>query len=387
MSILTFRNAYLSKVNARLNAVDVANAKDTDLLIYGALFRNLDNVNKVDVITIDGLRFIETMSAAELDEYALDPSSRSLVYKILQDNATASLIAQQLGLMTAIASSVQWLKILEQSGQLSVFLSSPIAMNAIASSTAGKTVLAAKGWLVGTASTYAMASSKILASMLGLNPADYNVLTDLTSDAIAGQLATNSFCAGYIGYAGNLFETFKVSSAFCAKTLAIKLNLNPASFADMTAFAASSAAVNALCNDDSAFAMICNMNVALTALLSNYSARSLLWASERARNNLTYYPNSFAYLQSIASNADYNLGNYNGTKKVWILKAMCQGYQTGGTVTLNYLSGNNTLQYVLNVPFPNDGVVNLKANRIEISNSTTGGTNGVVRLSYIQMEA
>lgn len=396
MSILTFRNAYLAKLNARLNAVDVANAKDTDLLIYGAMLKHLDNVTKLDAITLDGLRMIETMSAADLDEYALDPSSRGLVIAILQNTATMQTILQHTGIMTAMAGSVQWLKLLEQNANLANVCASVVAMNAIASSAAGRSVFMAPGsTLASTArSNSLMACAKVLAGNAGLNPADYATLDDIkNSNTAAAKMVEIPANQSFIGTSGNLFDVLKQSNVFCGKLLAAALSLNLASFADMTAFAANGSAVTALAANSGALAIAATMPIALTELFGNYTARSLLWASELARQTFYTSPAAYAYLQSIVSNVDYGIGSFTGTKKVWSIKISALANQTGGYVDYYSISGGgsaNNSNNRLSVPLANDGVIGYaiaKAHRIDITNATTGNSGNTIRYTYIQMEA
>lgn len=394
MSLLDFRNAMLVKLSSRLNTVDIANAKDTELLIYGAMLKHLDAATKIDVISLDGLKLIETMSAADLDQYALDPSSRLQVVTLLKDSLTLQIIAQSPALLTAISSSQQWMTLVDSSSTaVSTFATSATAMatltvNATARAKIGPNLLAA-------IKSATMPYAKYLAGCAGLNPTDYASLDELNTNVTLAKLVETPASQSQIGTTGLAFETFKANSVFCGKLLAAALNLTVTSFADMVAFAANTAAVNSLFANTGAFSLFLNMPKAIADLMANYSARALLWNSETARTSMVGNTTVRNQLLTMASLCYSNSGNYSTgvTKKVWLISINNNSAYNSGEISYGYISSGGTVNNATatvnastmtgaNNPYfvP---VHTAKAAGLVLNNTTPG----LLLLNYIQMEA
>ncbi len=394
MSLLTFRNAFLSKVSSRLNAVDVANAKDTDLLIYGALFKHLDTVNKTDIITLDGLRFIETLSVAELDEYAADPSSRQQIANLFKDGQTLQIMAQNPALLNTVASSTQWMTVLDSSTVGTTTLSaSPAAMTILAASAANRAKIGPN--FLAAIKANSMAYAKLLAGSANLAPADYASLEDLKTNALLAKLIETPASYALIGSTGLAFDTFKTNNVFCGKLLAAALNLTITNFADMAAFAANTAAVNALIANSGVFAILLSMPGAIATLMGNYTARGLLWASESARISMLQDTTVRSQLQTFTTVFYANSGNSSAAvnKKVWLLSIINATGTTTANVSLPIaivgVDFNNSTLTVLASSIGNAAAPYLpdpsksKAVGLTVSNST----GAQMQFNFIQMEA
>lgn len=398
MSLLDFRNAFLTKVQNRLNAINVTNASDSELLISGALFKQLDAVNRIDPIAIDALKIIESMSGADLDAYALDPSSRVHVQNIIKDAAILPAIAQSPATMNAIASSQEWVKLIAaETNAITVCTTSATAMNSLASSANARNVIMISSALLAAIKASSMAYAKLIAGYAELNPSAYSDLTSLFSIASdVNTISTNATARALIGTNGLAFDSAKASSLAIAKLIAAYAGLNPATYADMAALSANVAAMTTIASNTDAINVLALSNVALTSVFGVYANRTLLWNSAVAINILMTTANSYAFMISLATSIGFYPNNspVPVNKKAWMLRVyMMHGSSSGNTYYYYNNAGgsNNAANYISPsypsyapyVPPPNMAKVSYP----QIYSTLQGSAPDGAYYTFIQMEA
>ena len=160
--------------------------------------------------------------------------------------------------------------IIGNSTALNAVVTSSVAMAAIQKSQTALSAIAASS----------MATAKYAAGAAGLNPADYADMTAIASS----QVAMAAIVAAPVAMAAlwrsdtaikalqanaTAWKTFTgASSSVMGKTVAILAGLNPSSYADMTAIAASQVAMTAVAASATARAAVCASDVAYNYLLS-----------------------------------------------------------------------------------------------------------------------
>lgn len=398
MSLLDFRNAFLSKVQSRLNSIDVTNASDSELLISGALFKQLDAVNRIDPIAIDALKIIENMNGAELDAYALDPSSRVHVQNIIKDIAILSAIAQSPATMNAIASSQEWVKLIAaESNAITICTTSATAMNSLASNVNARSIIGTSGALFTAIKASSMSYAKLIAGYAGLIPSAYSDLTSLfTVAADVNTITANATIRSIIGNTGLAFDAAKVNSMTIAKLIAGYAGLNPATYADMTALAANVPAMTTIASNVDAINILSLSNTALTSVFASYTNRTLLWNSAVAIGILIGTSTSQNFLLGNATSVNFFPGNSStvSTKKAWMLRMYSTYPSTSGNTYYKYNSGggsNNMANTLL--PGYTSGSPYLVPSNLakvafpEIYSTYSGSAPDGAYYTYIQMEA
>lgn len=342
MSLLNFRDQFLTRVTARLGEINVATATDAELLVAGALMKQLDAANRVDLLSLDALALLASLSGADLDAYALDPAGRVQVQAIFADTRTATAVVLNATAMANIAASTQWVTLLQlDAGAIALAVANPVAMDALSASTIARGVIGRSGALYTAITSSATASGKYLAGVAGLNPAsiaDINALAASAGamDAVAGNATAHSM----IGTAGVLYDAIKTSSVASAKMLAAHAGLVPSTYADMTALAANSAAMTSVIASTPAMNFAKNSTACITGFLSNYTARGQLWASSSAR--ATLIGNAFSRDRLIASASSYtsyqSSSNNLLLKKGWMLSVVPWPGDTSGSANYKYIN-------------------------------------------------
>ena len=105
------------------------------------------------------------------------------------------------------------------------------------------------------------------------------------------------------------------SSSVMAKTVAILANLDPNSYADMTAIASSSTAMAAVASSSTAMTAIAASSTAMTAIANNKTAITAVEASAVAKNALYNSPLKTS-ISNIASTSSWTTRR-NG--KIWLI--------------------------------------------------------------------
>lgn len=136
--LVDFRNQFLAKTEARLNALDIAAASDTDLLLNSALLKAYGAVNDFDVISINALSFLSNKTGAQLETALQDPSNRVRFDEIVASTSAMTAIVASATAMTTISGSITAMKaMVASSAWLAGMSASNSAMTAIwASNTA-----------------------------------------------------------------------------------------------------------------------------------------------------------------------------------------------------------------------------------------------------------
>ncbi len=398
MSLIDFRNAFISKVMTRLNAVNLSTATDSELLINGALFKQLDSVNKIDPISIDALRIIENLTGDELDAYAMDPSSRTHVQNILKDTAIMSAIAQSLSTMEAIARSKKWVNLINaEPNAIAICVASSTAMTALASNLVSRTAIGTTNTFYSAIAASSMSYAKLIAGYAGLNPANYADLAALYAvDTDVSTIAANAAVRSLIGNSGLAFDTAKTNSMVIAKLIAAYAGLNPATYADMTALSANVPAMTTIAGNTDGLNILALSNTAMASVFGSYANRTLLWNSAVAIGVLFGTPNSKNYLLSNSTSVTFFPGNSPtvSTKKAWMLRVYSAQASTSGSTYYKYNSsgGSNNADNIIFTGYTSASPYLVPANFAKVAfpqiySSFSGASPDGAYYTYIQMEA
>nr|WP_315481465.1 hypothetical protein [uncultured Undibacterium sp.] len=398
MSLLDFRNSFISKVMARLNATNLSTATDSELLVNGALFKQLDAINKIDPISIDALRIIENLTGEELDAYAVDPSSRTHVQNILKDTAIMSAIAQSASTMEAIARSKKWVNAINaEPNAISICNASTTAMNALASNLVSRTAIGTTNAFFLAIKTNSMSYAKLIAGHAGLNPTNYADLVSLYAiDTDVNTIVSNGSVRTIIGSSGLAFDTAKTNSMVIAKLIAAYAGLNPATYADLTALSESGSAMTIIASNTDALNILALSNTALTSVFNRYPNRTLLWNSAVAITILIGTSNSQNYLLGSATSINFNPGASPtvSSKKAWMLRVYSAQPSTSGSTYYKYnlSGGSNNADNIINTGYTAESPYLVPASLAKVAfpqiyNTFSGATPNAANYTYIQMEA
>ena len=167
-----------------------------------------------------------------------------------------------------------------------------------------------------------MAIAKYAASAAGLDPADYDDMTELAASSTAmAAVAASPVAVAAIWQStvaiqvlqGNAtaWATFTgASSQVMGKAVAILAGLNPNDYADMTAVAASSTAMAAVAASQTAMAAVAASQTALNAIAARTTALDALYAKKsRMSGASTSKSGKFIVLQISTDNA-FNTSQY-----------------------------------------------------------------------------
>lgn len=400
MSILNFRKTFLAKIQSRLNQIDVNTSTDEQLLIAGALIKQLDAVNQINPVSVDTLAIIDNLSGSELDELALDPDSYAHVINIIKNTAVMTVIARSPSTMAAISASAEWIKLINaETSAINIIVSSNTAMNALANSeTARTTIGTTNGNLFSSIKINNTALAKLIAGYAGKNPANYadiaslfalaNDVNAIASNATARSLSTSIAVA---------FDIAKTISMVMAKLIAATAGLNASDFNDMAALSANNGAMTTISTHTAALGLLAQSNLALAAVFTSYSNRLLLWNSANAIAVLIDVART--YLLSISTQLTFypEYPAIQLSKKVWILRVYAADGSTSGNTSYKYINGAGTVNsltepvntlYTVSSPYL-PGSSRSKASILEITSTYTGAGSGFNRAnySYLQMEA
>ena len=141
--LVNFRDQFLAKTEARLKALDIAAASDTDLLLNSALLKAYGAVNDFDVISTNALSFLTNKTGAQLETALQDPSNRARFEEILASTFALNAVVASSSAMTTVAgSSIAMTAVIASSTAMTAVAASSTAMTAvIASSTAMTAVI------------------------------------------------------------------------------------------------------------------------------------------------------------------------------------------------------------------------------------------------------
>ena len=177
MSFTNFRNSFLTEAEARLDAVTVGTASNTQLLAAGAIYKMASAIAQADMIGPEALRLLETMDGAALEVWLAD-ATNSVAFNAVVTSATAmSAVAASATAMSAVAASAT---------AMSAVIASATAMSAVwASNTATDAVFAS------ATARLAVYNADTALAALQANPTQ--VQRKVTSGAISGSTASSSF--------------------------------------------------------------------------------------------------------------------------------------------------------------------------------------------------
>lgn len=399
MSILSFRKTFLEKIKTRLNQIDVSSANDEQLLLTGALIKQLDAVNQINPISLNTLAVIDTLTGPELDEFALDPDSGMHVISIIKDAAVMAVIARSAPTMTAISASAEWVKLINsEASAINIIVNNAVAMDSISSSaTARTTIVNTNGAFYTAIKSTNSALAKFVAGCAGLNTANYMTLASLfVLPADVNAIASNAIALELTLSVAPLFDTAKVISMAMAKLIARSAGLNASDFADMTALSESGSAMAIIASNTDALNILALSNTALTSVFNRYPNRILLWNSQNAITILLNLARP--YLLSICTIKRIYDGDtaYTINKKVLIIQAHSSSQYANGFSYYKHVNGSgivNSIQVTVasssttGFPFLTT-VANAKASALELSTSYSNvNPANYFNYFYIQMEA
>ena len=241
-------------------------------------------------------------------------------------------------------------------------------MTAVAASSTAMAAIEKSQTAKGAIAASDMATAKYAAGAAGLNPADYANMAAIASSSTAmTAVAASSTAMAAIFRSDAALQAIaksataqaavsNASSSVMAKTVAILANLDPNSYADMTAIASSSTAMTAVAASSTAMTAIASAASALNAVLKNGTARTKFAGSSYLQSNFdkmlssvgntTYFSKKFDYIDSGTKRA-VSGGSTDTTatanQSIFLCKkigAWSNGTQVTGTVT--HLQTGNT---------------------------------------------
>ena len=183
-----------------------------------------------------------------------------------------------------------------------------------------------------------MATAKYAAGAAGLNPADYANMAAIASSstAMAAIFRSDAALQAIAKSATAQAAVSNASSSVMAKTVAILANLDPNSYADMTAIASSSTAMAAVASSSTAMTAIAASSTAMTAIASAASALNAVLKNGTARTKFagsSYLQSNFDKMLSSVGNTTYFSKKFDyidsGTKRA------VSGGSTDTTATAN----------------------------------------------------
>ena len=211
---------------------------------------------------------IDAVAASSTAMTAVAASSTAMAAVAASSTAMAAVAASSTAMTAIIANSTALNAVVTSSTAMAAIQKSPTALNAIAASS--------------------MATAKYAAGAAGLNPADYADMKAVaaSSTAMAAVAASSTAMAAIVAAPvamaalwrsdtaikalqanATAWKTFTgASSSVMGKTVAILAGLNPSSYADMTAIAASSTAMAAVVNSTTACRAIESSATAIAAM-------------------------------------------------------------------------------------------------------------------------
>lgn len=128
MSLIDFRNEFLTEVETRLATVDLEEANDQQMLAAGALFKMGLSLAEGDFLGLSALRKLETLNGAQLETWLGDLSNLAAFYQALANGSVMAAIATNSTAMAAIAGSGKALNaIIANSAALTAVASNPPA--------------------------------------------------------------------------------------------------------------------------------------------------------------------------------------------------------------------------------------------------------------------
>ena len=154
-------------------------------------------------------------------------------------------------------------------------------MSAVAASSTAMAAIQKSQTALNAIAASSMATAKYAAGAAGLNPADYADMTAIASSstAMAAIFRSDAALQAIAKSATAQAAVSNASSSVMAKTVAILANLDPNSYADMTAIASSSTAMAAVAASHTAMAAIANNKTAITAVEASAVAKNALYNS------------------------------------------------------------------------------------------------------------
>ena len=191
-------------------------------------------------------------------------------------------------------------------------------MTAVAASSTAMAAIEKSQTAKGAIAASDMATAKYAAGAAGLNPADYANMAAIASSstAMAAIFRSDAALQAIAKSATAQAAVSNASSSVMAKTVAILANLDPNSYADMTAIASSSTAMTAVAASSTAMTAIANNKTAITAVEASAVAKNALYNSPLKTS-----------ISNIASTSSWTTRR-NG--KIWLI-SFRQTWSSGNT--------------------------------------------------------
>ena len=226
-------------------------------------------------------------------------------------------------------------------GDLAAVVSSSVAMTAVAASQTAMAAVAASS----TAMT-AVAASQTAMTAVAASP---TAMAAIWQSSTAVQVVQNNATA---------WSTFTgASSSVIGKTVAILSGLDPNSYADMTAVAAS----------QTAMAAVAASSTAMTAVAASQTAMTAVAASATARGAVTASSTALAALEQSPLISEVSASSFNGTSYTTVYTGLCF------IVAARRSSGSNT--FIFNNTYTGSSTTTGAS-----SAKTIGATNSAINL-------
>ena len=231
--------------------------------------------------------------------------------------AMAAIIANSTALNAVVTSSTAMAAIIANATALNAVVTSSTAMAAVAASSTAMAAVAASSTAMAAVAASSTAMAAVAASstaMAAIVAAPVAMAALWRSDTAIKALQANA----------TAWKTFTgASSSVMGKTVAILAGLNPSSYADMTAIAASSTAMTAVAASSAATSAIAASTTALTAIAGSTTALDALYAKKSRLTGASASKSGKFIILEISSNSAFDTSQYgyatlsDGSKPNW----------------------------------------------------------------------
>ena len=229
---------------------------------------------------------LSALAASQAAMQAVIGNAAALQTVVASQTAMTAVVASSTAMAAVAGSSTAMQAVIANSTALNKVVSSQTAMAAVAASSTAMTAVAASSTAMTAVGSSATARSAVAASTVAMNA------------ICASSMATAKYATGAAG-------------------------LNPGSYADMTAVAASSTAMTAVVSSTTAMQAVANSQTALNALAASTTALDALYAKKKRMSGASKALSGKFIILEISSDNAFNTSQYgyatlsDGSKPNW----------------------------------------------------------------------
>ena len=286
-------------------------------------------------------------------------NSDALGAVVASEDAMEAMISSPMALSAMVASETVMEAIVGSPTALSLTVTSATAMKAVVGSSVAMGVIAVSQSAMTAVAASQTAMAAIIANSSALNTvvSSQTAMTAVAKSPVAMAAVWKSNTAVQKVQANaTAWATFTgASSAVMGKAAAILAGLNPDSYADMTAVAASQTAMAAVADSSTAMQAIANSQTALNAIAASTTALDALYAKKKRMSGASKTLSGKFIILQISSDNAFNTSRYgyatlsDGTKPDWssytAKYAYFKQYKKVATYMKNDTDSNDWIDY------------------------------------------